>query len=129
MEMAKEEAWAAIKSSLVGEKEVIEQRLLEGTSGFLDQLRCSAPLKTTHPADTEKAPEVNCVRVNEVFLNNMSRAIKAIETALERMKLGIYDVCSECGETIPLERLKVMPFTELCLECQRIIEARSKLKH
>jgi DnaK suppressor protein len=27
--------------------------------------------------------------------------------------------CTECGEDIPLARLKAMPYAELCTECQR----------
>lgn len=45
-----------------------------------------------------------------------------IDEALQRIKNGEYGVCEECGEEIPFERLKVMPFTKVCVECQERIE-------
>ena len=37
--------------------------------------------------------------------------LRAIEDALERIEEGTFDVCERCGCKIPIERLKVMPFT------------------
>ncbi|MBI5681579.1 MAG: TraR/DksA family transcriptional regulator [Deltaproteobacteria bacterium] len=41
-----------------------------------------------------------------------------IEDAFERLKDGTYGICEECGEPIGEERLKVLPFTKVCVECK-----------
>lgn len=44
--------------------------------------------------------------------------LAGIEDALERLKEGIYGLCDECGELIGEERLKILPFTKVCVECK-----------
>jgi DnaK suppressor protein len=41
-----------------------------------------------------------------------------LDDALERLRVGLYGVCEECGEEISLERLRVMPFAAYCIDCQ-----------
>ena len=45
--------------------------------------------------------------------------LRQIEDALERIKLGIYGRCSECGKPIEEERLSAVPWALLCVNCQR----------
>jgi DnaK suppressor protein len=44
--------------------------------------------------------------------------LRALEAALRRFADGTYGVCLDCGADIPLERLRVQPAAERCLECQ-----------
>lgn len=44
--------------------------------------------------------------------------LRALEAALRRIADGTYGVCLDCGADIPLERLRVQPAAERCLECQ-----------
>jgi DnaK suppressor protein len=46
------------------------------------------------------------------------------DDALERLRRGLYGVCDECGEEVSLERLRVMPFTAHCIDCQHQRERR-----
>ena len=41
-----------------------------------------------------------------------------IEDTFERLKDGTYGICEECGEPIGEERLKVLPFTKVCVDCK-----------
>ena len=41
-----------------------------------------------------------------------------IEDALERIGDGTYGECEECGEPIADNRLQILPFTKVCVECQ-----------
>lgn len=45
-------------------------------------------------------------------------AIEQIDAALERMRTGIYGLCSDCGEPIAPARLQSMPQALRCLACQ-----------
>ena len=44
--------------------------------------------------------------------------LREIEDALDRLADGTYGICENCGEAIPIERLKVLPFTTYCVRCQ-----------
>ena len=41
-----------------------------------------------------------------------------IEAALDRIRLGSYGECTDCGNTIDLRRLEVQPAAARCLPCQ-----------
>jgi len=41
-----------------------------------------------------------------------------IDDALTRLDEGTYGVCMNCGEEIPVERLKAVPFALYCVDCQ-----------
>ena len=42
-----------------------------------------------------------------------------IEDALKRIDDGSYGVCQQCSKPISLSRLKAVPYTSLCIGCQR----------
>ncbi len=44
--------------------------------------------------------------------------LQAIEDALRRIEEGTYGICDECGEKIPKQRLKALPFATLCVSCK-----------
>ncbi len=43
--------------------------------------------------------------------------ISKVDHALARIETGQYGICESCGKAIPLERLDVLPYTTLCVEC------------
>ena len=48
-----------------------------------------------------------------------SRELAKVERALQRIRSGKYGVCEGCGKKIPLARLNALPYTTLCIACQR----------
>jgi DnaK suppressor protein len=52
--------------------------------------------------------------------------LHAIDEALERIKDKSYGICESCEGEIQLGRLKVLPFTRLCVRCQEENEKESK---
>ncbi len=48
--------------------------------------------------------------------------LRNIDEALLRLDEGEYGICEECGDDIPLGRLKVMPFARYCVRCKSDIE-------
>ncbi len=56
------------------------------------------------------------------------RQLKEIEEALERIRLGEYGFCEECGEPIPEQRLKLFPAAPLCVRCQEEMDHYEKIK-
>lgn len=43
--------------------------------------------------------------------------LRKVEHALDRIDAGGYGNCESCGDAIPVERLDVLPYSTLCVEC------------
>lgn len=50
--------------------------------------------------------------------NNLDLLAK-VERALERVTAGTYGTCESCGKQIPLARLDILPYANLCVDCAR----------
>ena len=61
------------------------------------------------------------IRERERFL------IWKIKDALRRIEEGTYGICEECGEDIPIARLKARPVTNYCLDCKTRMEPKKGL--
>jgi DnaK suppressor protein len=51
-----------------------------------------------------------------------SRELDQIDRALLRLKQGTYGACEACQSKIPVGRLNALPYSTLCIECQREME-------
>jgi DnaK suppressor protein len=40
-----------------------------------------------------------------------------INQALERIEKGTYGICQECGNLIEIERLRIEPAAQICMQC------------
>jgi DnaK suppressor protein len=54
--------------------------------------------------------------------------IAEIEDALERIGDGSYGDCEECGDPIAENRLRALPFTRVCIECQSKHERDQRIR-
>jgi RNA polymerase-binding protein DksA len=50
------------------------------------------------------------------------RELQALDAALARLGEGTYGICEDCGDYIPLERLRVNPGATRCVRCQSVYE-------
>ena len=91
-------------------------RVKEETEGVKDEGRDTYDL-----ASDERDREINFI------LNDREREkLHAIDEALQRIKDKTYGICESCEGEIHLGRLKVLPFTRLCVKCQEETEKESK---
>ena len=58
-------------------------------------------------------------------LEQLTRMLQATQQALARHEQGDYGYCQSCGNAIPLARLRAMPFTLYCRDCQEKAEGPS----
>jgi DnaK suppressor protein len=56
------------------------------------------------------------------------KKLKEIDSALSKIEDGTYGTCEECGETISKKRLKIIPYSSLCVNCQSNAEKEEKEK-
>ena len=118
LEKAKETLLETKKQLLHG----IQGPVKEETEGSKDKGRDTYDL-----ASDERDREINFI------LNDREREkLHAIDDALQRIKDKTYGIC-ECGcdnceGEIQLGRLKILPFTRLCVKCQEEMEKEKKLQ-
>jgi len=94
----------------------IQGRVKEETEGVKDEGRDTYDL-----ASDERDREINFI------LNARERdKLLAIDEALQRIKDKTYGICESCEGEIQLGRLKVLPFTRLCVRCQEENEKENK---
>ena len=94
----------------------MQGRVKEETEGVKDEGRDTYDL-----ASDERDREINFI------LNDREREkLHAIDEALQRIKDKTYGLCESCEGEIQLGRLKVLPFTRLCVKCQEETEKESK---
>ena len=51
------------------------------------------------------------------LLDGARDELEQVDAALGRMDAGTYGICANCGRSIPIARLRVRPFAELCVPC------------
>lgn len=94
----------------------MQGRVKEETEGVKDEGRDTYDL-----ASDERDREINFI------LNDREREkLHAIDEALQRIKDKTYGICESCEGEIHLGRLKVLPFTRLCVKCQEENEKESR---
>ena len=64
--------------------------------------------------------------INYLLTDRDRSKLQSIDQALERIEEGTYGICESCEGEITAERLKAMPFTRLCVQCQSERETEAK---
>jgi DnaK suppressor protein len=82
---------------------------------------------SAEPADEmDSASTTAEVETHAGLIARAEEKLKFIDEALVRLDAGKYGRCLACGELIPLERLRAVPFAAYCVDCQ---ENRNRVKH
>jgi DnaK suppressor protein len=72
--------------------------------------------------DMEIARAQTETELHASMIERSEQRLRAIDGAFNRLGTGDYGTCDECGEEIPQQRLKLLPFVVLCVDCQRKME-------
>jgi DnaK suppressor protein len=115
--MARRDALMRITKSLLSRRAELRKRL----GMELNTLRSKTPTATGDSADAafEHAGEELAFQISALE----SRELSQVERALLRIKQGKYGVCDGCGCKIPVVRLNALPYSTLCIKCQREAES------
>lgn len=75
-------------------------------------------LRQTSDRDSQEQAQE---RENDEVLERLDQSgrdeLDLLHAALERMDTGSYGICLQCGKSIPVQRLEVLPYTMTCLKC------------
>lgn len=58
------------------------------------------------------------------LMGNLQNMLVQVESALDRMRNGVYGSCGRCGKQIPPERLDAIPWARYCRDCQELYDRR-----
>ena len=108
-----------------------QQQLLAQRANLLEQLanlrggavgRAQASAEHFERAEDSEA-QLNSARDLEFALDERETAeLRLLDAALERIKVGTYGQCVDCGAEIPAARLHAAPEAARCLACQEKVE-------
>jgi DnaK suppressor protein len=75
--------------------------------------------KETSPGDEMDVARASAaVDTHANLIDRAEGRLRLIDEALARVGNGTYGICSDCGDEIGLERLKVLPFAVRCVDCE-----------
>lgn len=111
---------AAFKAQLLAQRESLQAQLALLRGGNVSRAEASA----AHFSNSEESPaQANSERDLELALDaHDSAELRAIAAALQRIEMGIYGECADCGISIPEARLKAAPDAVRCIHCQEKAE-------
>jgi DnaK suppressor protein len=122
--MARRDALLRLHKSLLARREDLRKKL----AGELANLRDFKSADSTGDS-ADVAFETGSDEMTSQLAELDARELNQIERALIRLKQGTYGICegedaegNPCGEKIPVARLNALPYTTLCIKCQREME-------
>ncbi len=108
-------AWKGQEKRLLTMRKALLDEISEGMKAGADDKKDIGDLYDL--ASNERERELS------LLLGHRDRdKLAQIEEALSRIADGTYGICDECGGKIGAERMKVMPFARLCIDCKAELE-------
>lgn len=77
-----------------------------------------------HPADI--ASETFEIEKNRALKANEATHLRMVEDAIKKIDNGTYGKCESCGGEISEDRLEVIPYATMCIECEKTKKANYK---
>lgn len=59
---------------------------------------------------------------HSALMDLLRQKLRAIDSALRSIEVGQYGICEQCNDPIGQERLQVIPYASLCINCQHKME-------
>lgn len=101
----------AIRQQLLDRREELNRRVHKITD---NARHIDAPV----PQDfSEQAVERQNDEVLDALGEAGRRELSQINRALARIDEGEYGICAGCGKIIPEQRLAILPYSDLCVDC------------
>lgn len=94
-------------------------------TGDMSQLQEEAlgPMGGPDSSDTPgDGAEAYYQEFNLELLERDGTALQEVGDALERIEAGTFGACEVCGRAITRARLRALPHTRHCIDCQRALE-------
>jgi len=107
------------KQLLLEERETYTQQATALRQEADDLARDREPGDVQFDEESGQGDGMNVERERDLALSAQAlAAVEEIDRALEKLEDGTYGVCEKCGQAIPKERLKAIPWAALCVSCK-----------
>ena len=122
--MARNEALLQIHKTLAGRRQELRKRL--GIE--LEDLGHTKHSSASGDA-ADAAFDASGEEIASTLAELEAKELAQVERALRRLKAGTYGKCEACAGRIPVARLNALPYSTVCIKCQREIESEGGLLH
>ena len=106
----------------------MKQRMLSGDISHMEEESLQRGKQESASRDISSFADHGTDNFEQEFtiglIENEEEALREIEDALVRIQEGTFGACETCGKRVSKERLKIVPYTRHCIECQRKEEGR-----
>jgi DnaK suppressor protein len=116
--MARQDAILILHKTLLGRRLELRKRLGKELED-LAHVRHSSQSGDVADAAFDSSGEEMASKLAELEAKELAQ----VERALKRLKNGTYGKCEVCSCKIPVMRLNALPYSTLCIKCQREIES------
>ena len=101
------------------ERETYEQQAV-ALKAEADQLAAEMePGDVQFDEESGQGDTMNVERERDLALSAQAlAAVEDIDKALAKIDAGTYGICERCGQPIPKERLRALPYAALCVACK-----------
>ena len=116
------------KDLLLKEKERVLKSLGQLEETAKNNLRGNVSDTTGVPTHIAELGSDSIEKDLEINLTSSeSDILQLIEEALRKTETKKYGVCENCKKVIPIKRLKAVPYTKYCIECQNSMEKSGEI--
>ncbi|MBI4243778.1 MAG: TraR/DksA C4-type zinc finger protein [Planctomycetes bacterium] len=109
------------KSSLVQKKKELISSISNLSESVIDSTSGELSTLPQHLADAAINTYENYVSLN--LAEETANLLRDIDSCLQKIQEGVYGLCENCTKPILKKRLKVVPYTRLCIDCQHAEES------
>ncbi|SDX08117.1 TraR/DksA C4-type zinc finger protein [Tepidimicrobium xylanilyticum] len=111
------------KGDFLGRLEYEKKRILDildkmknnGEFGAMDEYYTELSSYDNHPADL--GTEMFVMEHEKGLIDQLQNTLNEIEESIKQLEGSDYGKCQVCGRKIDEERLRVIPYTKLCINC------------
>jgi RNA polymerase-binding protein DksA len=111
----------AMEQSLLGLKSELVENLIANNEDFKEIIEGMDPKDLADIASDDIDR-----KMIEVLGSQELKRLKLIDSALTRIKQGKYGYCIKCNKRIPPDRLEVLPYALMCVDCKSEEERRTR---
>ena len=116
--MARRDALLRLHKALQGRRNELRRRL-GGELKDLGRTNNAAPSGDSVDAAFDSGSEEIASQLAELE----AKELRQVERAITKIKTGTYGMCEGCQAKIPVTRLNALPYSTLCVNCQREYES------
>lgn len=108
-----------LEKKLLEEKVTVEKELMELREDLHHHTQSEISGEDIYEDEYAESGTATFEREKDLSIElSLKETMEQIERALERIKNETYGICQRCHKPIETERLKAIPYAELCIQCK-----------